>query len=242
MTIGSTSPGTFAVIAAVVCIAACLQGAIGFGLGMLSAPAVALLSPQLLPGTIVLLAGGMTVMTLIRDRTAVDFRGTAWALIGRVPGTVAGAALVALLPANGLAVLVAITVFIGVGLSLRGWQPRQHPVTLAAAGAASGLMGTATAIGGPPMAFVWQGADLARVRGTLSAFFLVGTVLSMIALSTVGALDPGTLTASALLAPVVVLGFAVSGFVNRYIDSRRARQVAQATSAVGAVLVLLEMI
>jgi len=242
MTIGSTSPGAFAVIVAVVCIAACLQGAIGFGLGMLSAPVVALLSPNLLPGTIVLLAGGMTVLTLVRDRTAIDFRGTGWALLGRVPGSVAGAVLVAVLPSQGLAAMVAVTVLFGVGLSLRGWQPRQNAVTLAAAGAASGVMGTATAIGGPPMAFVWQGADPARIRGTLSAFFLVGTVFSMIALSTVGAFDAGTLTASALLAPVVILGFALSGFVNRYIDSGRARQVAQAASAVGAVLVLLELL
>lgn len=64
------------VIVAVIVLAACLQGSIGFGLGMLAAPAIALIDPTLLPGSIVLLAAGATVLGVIRDRTCIDLCGT----------------------------------------------------------------------------------------------------------------------------------------------------------------------
>jgi len=38
------------------------------------------------------------------------------------------------------------------GLAIRGWAPKPVRLNLIAAGAASGIMGTATSIGGLPMA------------------------------------------------------------------------------------------
>lgn len=227
-----------AVIVVVIVLAACLQGAIGFGLGMLAAPAIALVDPSLLPGSIVLLAGGVTVLGVIRDRTAIDLSGTGWALLGRVPGTVLGAVLVALLPARGLALTLAGTVLLGVLLSVCGWRPAPRPATVAVAGAASGALGTATAIGGPPMALVWHGSSTAQLRGTMSAFFLVGALMSLAGLAAVGALDQRTLQFAAVLTPAMILGFALSGLINKHLNRQRVRRVALAASALGAFLVL----
>jgi uncharacterized membrane protein YfcA len=226
------------IIAVVIVLAACLQGAIGFGLGMLAAPAIALVDPSLLPGSIVLLAAGVTVLGVLRDRTAIDLSGTGWALLGRVPGTVIGAALVAFLPARGLALTLAGTVLLGVLLSIWGWRPAPRPVTVAVAGAASGVLGTATAIGGPPMALVWQGSSTAQLRGTMSAFFLVGALMSLVGLAAVGALDQHILQFAAILTPAMMLGFALSGLVNKRLDRQRVRRVALSVSTLGAALVL----
>lgn len=227
-------------VALTVAVAACLQGAIGFGLGLLAAPVIALVDPALLPGTVVLLAGGITVLGVVRDRVAIDLRGTGWALLGRIPGTIAGALLVATLPPRGLAIALAATVLVAVCLSVLGWRPTPRPAAVAVAGAASGLMGTATAIGGPPMALVWQGSAADRLRGTMSAFFLVGTVLSLVALLGVGAVSGRTLQAAGVLAPAMVFGFVASRFVNRRLDVERVRSVALAASALGAVLVIVQ--
>ncbi|KLU09915.1 sulfite exporter TauE/SafE family protein [Kocuria sp. SM24M-10] len=224
----------------VVFLASCLQGTIGFGLGMLAAPVISLLDPSLLPGSIVLLAAGLTVFGVLRDRTAVDFRGTGWALLGMVPGTVAGALLVAALPPQALALAVAGTVLLAVLLSVCGWQPRPRPAAVAAAGAASGLMGTATAIGGPPMALVWHGFSPARVRGTMSAFFLVGALVSLTALTAVGSIDREVLLFAAALLPAMLLGFVTSGVVNGRLDKVLVRRVGLAASTAGAVLVLVQ--
>ena len=229
-----------ALAALVVFLASCLQGTIGFGLGMLAAPVIGLLDPRLLPGSVVLLAAGLTVFGVLRDRTAVDFRGTGWALLGMVPGTVGGALLVVVLPPQTLAFAVAGTVLAAVLLSVCGWRPRPRPAAVAAAGAASGLMGTAAAIGGPPMVLVWHGFSPARLRGTMSAFFLAGALVSITALAAVGSIDREVLRFAAVLLPAVLLGFVASGAVNGRLDRARVRRVGLAASAAGAVLVLVQ--
>ena len=233
------------VIALAVTLASCLQSSIGFGLGLLAAPVIALVDPTLLPGTLVLLATGVTVLGALRERADIDFRGTGWALIGRLPGTALGALLVVALPTRALALVLAVTVLVGVLLSVRGWRPAPTRGALVLAGAASGVMGTATSIGGPPMALVWQDVSGARLRGTMSAFFLVGSVASLIVLVVlvaVGAIDGRTLRAAGVLVPAMLLGYVLSRFANRHLDVRRLRGVALVASTLGALLVVVDQL
>ena len=81
----------YLVIAVAVVLAAALQASIGFGMGMLAAPVVALVDPGLIPGTLILLAVVVTLLVVLTERQHIDLGGTGWALAGRVPGTVAGA-------------------------------------------------------------------------------------------------------------------------------------------------------
>jgi hypothetical protein len=103
-----------------------------------------------------------------------------------------------------------------------------------------GLMGTATSIGGPPMALVWHGSSPARMRGTMSAFFLVGALMSLAALIAVGAIDRRILLFAAVLLPAMLLGFAASGVVNGRLDQVLVRRVGLTASTAGAVLVLAQ--
>ncbi|WP_083968323.1 sulfite exporter TauE/SafE family protein [Janibacter melonis] len=232
------SPGELVVVGVAVALAAMLQGSIGFGMGMIAAPVVALVQPTLLPATLVLLAAVVTTLTLVTDRQHVDLRGTGWALTGRVPGSVAGAAVVALAPDRVLALLVAAVVLAGTVITGLGWRPEPTKGALLTAGAASGLFGTATSIGGPPMALVWQGHHGARLRGTMSAFFLVGSAVSVATLAVAGAVDAEIMRAVLLLLPMPVVGFVLSRGLNRVLDPVRQRRVAIAVSVVGAVLLI----
>ena len=63
-----------------------------------------------------------------------------------------------MLPERALAIVLAGVVLLGVVLTSLGWIPVPRRRNLVLAGAASGVLGTATAIGGPPMALVWQGS------------------------------------------------------------------------------------
>ncbi|GAB93806.1 hypothetical protein GORHZ_245_00440 [Gordonia rhizosphera NBRC 16068] len=229
---------TFAAIAVAVCLASCMQASIGFGMGMLAAPVVALLEPELLPGTLIMSATVVTLMVVIRERESLDLRGTGWALVGRVPGTIAGALLLVWLPQRGLALLLATVVLGGVLFASLGWQPAPVRRNLATAGAASGLLGTATSIGGPPMAVVFSGAESAKVRGNLSAFFLVGSLMSIVALAATGKVHAGTAVVFVALVPAVILGYVVSRHVNRFLDRDRLRTVSIAVSTLGAVLLI----
>jgi uncharacterized protein len=229
---------TFVVIAVAVFLASCMQASIGFGMGMLAAPVVALIEPALLPGTLIASATIVTLMVVIRERESLDLRGTGWALVGRIPGTIAGALLLVWLPTRGLSLLLAGVVLGGVALATVGWQPAPMRRNLATAGAASGLLGTATSIGGPPMALVYSGAENARVRSNLSAFFLVGSLMSLAALAATGSLHTDILWVFVALIPAVMLGFVASRYVNRFLDKDRLRTVSIVVSSLGAVLLI----
>ncbi len=232
----------FAVVALAVLLASCLQASIGFGMGMLAAPVVAIVDPSLIPGTLIMLATLVTLLVSVREREAIDLSGAKWALVGRVPGTIAGALLLAALPERGLAVMLAAVVLLGVVLTSAGWVPAARPRNVVLAGATSGLLGTATSIGGPPMALVWQRNSGARLRGTMSSFFLVGSLMSLAALWFTGAVTGHTLTTFAVFIPAAALGYVLSRYVNRLLDPVRLRRLAIGVSALGAVVLIAQQL
>jgi uncharacterized membrane protein YfcA len=236
------SVAAYCVIAAAILLASCMQGSIGFGMGMLAAPFVALVDPSLIPGTLIMLATLVTILVVAREHQQIDLQGTGWALAGRVPGTVAGALLLVVLPDKALALVLAGVVLAGVVLTSVGWAPVPHRRNLVLAGAASGVLGTATAIGGPPMALVWQKVTGARLRGTMSGFFLVGSVLSLVVLAVGGEIDRHSVMSFLVLSPAVVIGYLLSRLMNRVLDRQRQRWLAISVSAVGAVVLIVRQI
>ena len=170
----------FDILLAMLCSAVgfTLQGAVGFGMGMLASPILILIDTRLVPGPVLASTMVFTAALTVRERRAIDIGGLRWAVVGRAAGTIPAAALLAVLPAEQLSLLFGGVVLLGVALSVSGLHPKLRPVSLLAGGALSGIMGTIAAIGGPPMALLYQHAPGARVRGTLSSFFLIGTIFS----------------------------------------------------------------
>lgn len=230
------------VVAVALVVGGCLQGSLGFGLGMLAGPVLALVDPTLVPGTLLLLATVLTVVGVVVERAHLDLSGAGWAVAGRVPGTVAGATLVALLSPRAISVVLAFVVLVGALVAARGWSPAPTRPTLLVAGAASGLMGTATSIGGPPMALVWQRSRGAALRGTMSAFFLVGCLMSVLALVLVGAIDGPTVARAAALTPFALGGYLLSRLLNARLERGGLRQAALAVSVLGALTVLVRQL
>ena len=127
--------------------------------------------------------GGKRQLILIRDHQHIDVSGLTFSLIGRMIGTV-GAAFFLLIASEALFELTfAALVMFAVILSAAGFQPQPNRKNAVIAGALSGLMGTISSIGGPPVALLYQNAGASRLRGTLAGFFLVGSVVSLLALA-----------------------------------------------------------
>lgn len=230
------------VIAVALVFAAALQASIGFGMGMLAAPVVALVDPTLIPGTLIVLATVVTLMVVLTERQHIDLRGTGWALAGRAPGTIVGALLVASLPQQGLALALGGVVLLGIVLTSAGWSPPPTRPNLVLAGTASGLLGTATSIGGPPMALVWQAKQGAGLRGTMSGFFLIGSLFSVAMLAVTGSITETTLWSALVLLPAPIIGFLLSRHLNRFLDRERLRATAIAVSCLGAVLLIVQQL
>lgn len=230
----------FSLLCVVVLLGTLLQVSIGFGLGMIAAPVLALVDPSLVPVVNLVLACGVTAAVLVQDGAHLDVRGAGWALTGRVPGVIAGAALVAFLPAQSLALMVAGMVFLGVVASVWGFRPRPTRSAVVVAGATSGLFGTATSIGGPPMAMVWAQFAGARLRSTMGAFFLVGSLMSLVALSIGGSVHLEDLRYSLFLAPAAALGVVLARPIGRHLDVRRTRIAAMSMAVVGATVLTVQ--
>lgn len=217
-----------------------LQGGVGFGVGMLAAPLLVLLDPMLVPGPLLSAALVLTILIVAREHRAIDFHGVGWALVGRVPGAVAGAAVVAMIPARQTSLVVGAMVFVGVGLMASGAHVPRSRGALLGAGTLSGFMATTASIGGPAMALLYQHSRGDRLRGTLSGFFLVGLLVSITALAFVGRFGARELEASFLLCPGAVAGFFVSGRIARALDRGHTRAAVLVVSSLAGFSVLIE--
>lgn len=228
------------VAGAAVLVGAAVQGSVGLGLGLLAAPVFALLDPSLVPGTILLVTSVMPVLTSLRELKGVDWQGLGWALAGRVPGTAVGVYVVAAHPPAVTAVVVAVVVLGAVALSVLTWTPRPTPRALLVAGVVSGVGGTATSIGGPPVALLYQRASGPTLRSTMGMYFLVGNTSSLVALALAGEVSADDLGRALVLLPFVVGGFVLSGPLRRHVDGPRLRSAVLGLSATSAVVLLVK--
>lgn len=149
-------PVQLAIASFVMAVGACVQGSVGFGLNVIAVPILVQIDPGLVPGPALMAALVLTILIAYRERGGLEWKGLGWAFVGRVPGSVAGALAVAALSERGLALTLSGLVLLAVAMSSAGWRLEPTPRTLFGAGAFSGVMGTVTAIGGPPMAMVYQ--------------------------------------------------------------------------------------
>jgi uncharacterized protein len=236
------SAGTLAVLAVSVTVGAIVQGSVGLGLGLVAAPVTALAEPSLMPGLMLWLAVSLPMVTLLHDRRDVDWRGLAWALPARVPGTAVGVVVVAWLADRTLGIVVGVMVLVAVGLTVWTIRVPVNRRTLVTAGCVSGVTGTATSIGGPPLALLYQHRPGRQVRSTLAVYFMVGAALSLVGLGLGGALHLRDLGLAAVLAPFLLVGFVAAGPVRARIDIGHTRAAVLAVCAASAVALLVRSI
>lgn len=223
----------------VVALGSLLQGTVGFGLGLFAAPLLLLLDPGFVPGPLIVCSGVLTVLLARREWHAVRTADLKWAIGGRVGGTGLALAALATVPAERLEVLFGGLILAAVGLTADGVRLRPGPRVLLGAGAVSGFMGTITAVGGPPIALVYQHESGPRIRGTLSAFFVAGVLLSVAGLAAIGRFGPAELLWGALLLPGTLLGYFVSRFTVRGLNEAWLRPAVLAVAGASALAVVL---
>jgi uncharacterized membrane protein YfcA len=229
-----------ALVTLLVAGAACIQGAAGFGMGLVVAPILTLLDRSFVPAPVILAVLPLTILVAVRDWAHLDRRGLGWAIAGRLPGTLAGAAAVAALSHHALAVFLGVAVLLAVGASLVTPAFQPSPGALVSAGFASGFMGTATSIGGPPMALVYQGSKGPTFRSTLATYFAVGATISLAALAVAGELGAHELRLGALLWPGMLLGFVLSKPLTKVLDRGHTRPMVLGISALAALALLAQ--
>lgn len=206
-------------------LGAVVQSSVGLGVGLVATPIVTMLFPSLMPGAILVIALALPVATLVQEVRHAELRGLGWAFGGRLAGTPVGAWLVATAPDRVLGVVIGAVVLAALAVTTWTREVPRNRRTLAVAGVISGTTATASGIGGPPMALLYQRESGPRVRATLAVFFIAGALLSLGTLGAAGRLPARQITAGLELLPFVYAGFFAAGPLRRYLDAGRLRLV-----------------
>ncbi|WP_207232083.1 sulfite exporter TauE/SafE family protein [Corallincola spongiicola] len=213
-------------ISALMVLAGCwLQSALGFGLAIVAAPIIVLIKPEWVPVMLTVVALPLSAMNVWQLRHHIQLRMMAVPIVARVPGTVIGVWLLMTLNVQWLQISVATAVLMAVVISFWG---RKFEVTrgrLAWAGLVSGVMGSTTAVGGPPLALVMQHGEPYRIRANLSLYFMCSCLLSLAGYSVGGILNSELLWQSLSFVPISVLGLMLGTRSRGYIDGGRFRPI-----------------
>ena len=192
-----------------VLVGAVVQGAIGMGIGLVAAPIVTLLDPSLMPGSLLVCGLLLPAMSLATEHRHIDPR-VGWVFAGRIAGTLPGIAIVAALPRDELAIVVGVMTLLAVALTVHAYAVPVTRSTLTGAGFLSAIGATTAAIGGPPMALVYQHADPKTVRSTMALVFVLGSALSLGGLALAGQMTMTELYTGLAFFPFFGVGFLLS--------------------------------
>jgi uncharacterized membrane protein YfcA len=213
----------YAVVAVSVAIAAFVQGTTGVGFALIVAPVIGLVIPGLLPVCVLLLMLPLNAYVAWRERGALDGVGAGWITLGRIAGTFGGLWILAALSASALNLLIGAATILAAAATLAAPSFRAARESFVAAGLVTGITETATGIGGPPLALVYQHHPAPVFRSTIALCFLVGELVSLALLAIAGRTSAMQLEAALLLLPPLVVGAILSRYVHHRVDGRVLR-------------------
>ncbi len=217
------TPTTLLLAAAAVALAAFVQGSVGVGFALLVAPVLAALAPAELPVCLLVLMIPLNVYVAWRERRALDLAGAGWITAGRFAGTFGGVWILAALSASRLAMLVGATTILAAAATLVAPSFRPSRRAQVATGVVTGISETATGIGGPPLALLYQHHPAPVLRSTIAFCFVVGEALSLALLALAGRAHAAQFATALALLPALAVGALASRYAHRRIDGRILR-------------------
>jgi hypothetical protein len=173
------------------------------------------MAPGLLPACLLVLMIPLNVYVAWRERAALDRSGAGWTTCGRFLGTFGGLWILTALSANHLNILIGAATILAAMVTLLAPSFNPGPAAYAAAGLITGVTETATGIGGPPLALVYQHQPAATLRSTIAFCFLVGELISLVFLAIAGRATAPQFIDAALLLPALIVGAILSRLVHR---------------------------
>lgn len=196
-----------AIAIVVIFVGSYVQSSIGFGLAIIAAPVLFFIDPLYVPAPITTSALTLSIAITYKHWNAISFQKLKFAIIGRVPGTIAGGFFLLWIDQRALALWLGISVLAAVGLSMGKLVLKPTPTAMFSAGVLSGFMATSSSIGGPPIALVMQHEENDYIRANLAAFFIVSCLMTLAMLTTVGRFGLQHLLIALPLMPATLAGY-----------------------------------
>lgn len=210
-------------ISLAVVVAAFVQGTIGVGFALIVVPVIGLISPSLLPASLLMLMLPFNLYVAWRERDAIDRAGSRWITGGRILGTLGGLWILTRLPPNAMTTLVGASTVLAAAVTFVAPAFRPGAKAYVVAGAVTGLTETSTGIGGPPLALLYQHRSPPVLRSTLACCFFIGQLFSLAVLAVSGRTGMADLRHALLLTPALLVGTLASRLARDQVDARRMR-------------------
>ncbi|GAA3756218.1 hypothetical protein HDA32_004081 [Spinactinospora alkalitolerans] len=233
------SPATLLLLAVVVAVAAFVQGSSGLGFALIVAPVTGLLDPTLLPVFLLVAMVPLNLYVAWRERSALDLRGAGWITAARLAATPGGLMLLWVVPAERLGLFVGVATVLAALASLAAPSFTPGRTAYLGAGVVTGITETATGVGGPPLALVYQHRPPAELRSTVAVCFLVGELASLALLFGTGQSDIAQAWPALLMLPALALGAGLSRLVHHRINAPRMRLLVLGFALVSGVVLML---
>jgi uncharacterized membrane protein YfcA len=233
------TPWSAAAVIAIIAVGALIQTTTGSGFGIVTAPALILVDPHLVPGALLMLATVICTVTAWRERAWIDRGFVTRCVLAAVPGTAAGVTVVHLVGGQTLAVIIALTVVAAGCAGLCGVRVPLTTRSTLTAGFFSGALNYAAALPGPPLALMFRAAEAARIRATMSAVFAIISAATVLLLAATGRSDShDLLVALALLVPMAA-GILAARVVMHRIPAAAVARAGMALSVIAGVGLLV---
>ncbi|MEM0910973.1 MAG: sulfite exporter TauE/SafE family protein [Pseudomonadota bacterium] len=214
-----------------------IQGIVGFGIGIFCASLFAVYAPHMVPVSMILLSTLLAVVMLLRGRNDVSIQLIKWPIIGSGFGIICAGYVVTLLTSQQFDIVFGILLLCLVAISLT--KPLlSGKFAGICAGYLSGLMGTITAIGGPPMGLLLKDTAPSVIRANLALFFLISSVWAIAVLYIAGALGQKELLYALASCPGMLLGYGLSQKVKLFQNQKFVQSSILIVSFVCAVYVI----
>jgi uncharacterized membrane protein YfcA len=230
----------FGLMTLLVMFGAFMQSLIGLGYVLLVAPFLVLYGPDFVPVPMLLCGLFLPLLMVWRDHRSIDFSGVKLAICGRVLGNLIAVRLITLISRNTFMLVFGVLVIIAVILSVSNLKFRPTVVGVGIAGLFSGIMGTLAGLGGQPMAILYQNEKGSVIRGTLSGFSILGTVLSLIFLGVAGRFTSNDLKLFSYMVPGIVAGIYLAKYAIRFVDKGYIRKAMMGVSFLAAIAVIVK--
>jgi len=233
----------YLIILFLIILGAITQSAIGIGFGI-PAGILVLLEPSMVPSCIILMGSFLALsnaMLSYKDIIKVDL---IYSYTGRVIGSILAMPLIFLtLGTDYYLIVFGVLLLIATYLSAKKWNIVATKKNITIAGTASGIMGTLTGIGGPPMAIVYQNSSAPKVVATLNMFFGIGALFSVLLFVYFDLINLPEVMKSIYLSPGLVIGTYIGrrGIVRKFVN-RNLKNLIIAVCFISALVIILDAI
>ena len=233
----------YIIVLFLIILGAITQSAIGIGFGI-PAGILVLLEPSMVPSCIILMGSFLALsnaMLSYKDIIKVDL---IYSYTGRIIGSILAMPLIFFtLGTDYYLIIFGVLLLIATYLSAKKWNIVATKKNITIAGTASGLMGTLTGIGGPPMAIVYQNSSAKKVVATLNMFFGFGALFSVLLFVYYDLINLPEVMKSIYLAPGLVIGTYIGRRkIIREFVNRNLKNLIITICFVSAVVIILDAI